>query len=192
LHNVLTETPWLGPLLWAALYASDYSLTIACARLYASQDKIVFEGSYEITPFYQAEVDALRRLSPRFVLVWAGTSAYLVLLSSLARSWALEGVYAIALGALILIQLTIHVRHLRNLFLFRNTVLLRGRLEYPRFVVLRASAFEILSFGVLYAFLYALTADLFVLGGAIACTSLALNHYRMSREHESARMTAAR
>jgi len=74
--DALLDSVWLGPSLWAALYASDYFLTIACARMYQAQDKIVFEGSYEITPLFQADVNALRRLSPRFVIALLATTVY--------------------------------------------------------------------------------------------------------------------
>ena len=62
---------WLGPMVWAVLYISDYYLTLTCARLYqaGAREKMAFEGSYEITPFYQTEIDALRRVSPRFILI---------------------------------------------------------------------------------------------------------------------------
>jgi len=67
-----------GLVAWTILYISDYSLTIACARLYqaGAREKIAFEGSYEITPYYQGDINALRSLSPRFLaallfsLVW--------------------------------------------------------------------------------------------------------------------------
>ncbi len=64
---------WAAPLLWGALYISDYRMTLICARLYQAgvHEKMTFEGSYEITPFYQKDIDTLRRLSPRFVTVLA-------------------------------------------------------------------------------------------------------------------------
>src|SRR5436309_10932688 len=49
----------------------------------------------------------------------------------------------LVLGALVLTELTVHIRHLRNWFLFRKALGpggLRGRLEYPRGILLRASA----------------------------------------------------
>ena len=51
------------------LYISDYSLTVYCARLYQTRakDKLVLEGSYELTPYYQRDVDSLRHFSPRFI-----------------------------------------------------------------------------------------------------------------------------
>ena len=69
---------WPGLIAWTVLYISDYSLTIMCARLYqaGANQKMAFEGSYEITPYYQRDINSLRRLSPRFFaalllsLVW--------------------------------------------------------------------------------------------------------------------------
>ena len=46
----MADLAWVGATAWAALYCSDYYLTLACARLYAQQDKIKFEGSYELNP----------------------------------------------------------------------------------------------------------------------------------------------
>jgi len=75
--GVFAESLWVGPVLWAGLYVSDYVLTIACARLYQAQNKIVFEGSYEITPMFQADVNALRRVSPRFLFFLVEATAVL-------------------------------------------------------------------------------------------------------------------
>src|SRR5262245_18266760 len=141
--DVLLDSAWLGPLLWMALYASDYFLTIACARMYQAQDKIVFEGSYEITPLFQDDVNALRRLSPRFVVASLATTGYVVLLQRIdGRS---SGLYLFALGAMVLTELTVHILHLRNWFMFRNALShIQGRLAYPRGLLLRMSAFELL------------------------------------------------
>ena len=45
---------------------------------------------------------------------------------------------------------------------------------------------EIVLFAVLYFFLFVVTADPFVLGGALSCALLAVNHYRFARRHERA------
>src|SRR5947207_12636171 len=62
---------WAGLSVWILLFVSDYTLTLICARLYQKsvREKIVFEGSYELTPYFQRDIDALRAVSPRFV--WA-------------------------------------------------------------------------------------------------------------------------
>src|SRR4029453_11544783 len=91
------------------------------------------------------------------------------------------------LGSVLLMQLTIHVRHLRNWLLFRHALrsdAVTGHLEYRRGILLRASAFEMLEFGVLYAFIYAFTpAGPFVLGGAFGCAVSAISQYRLARAH---------
>lgn len=175
---------WVGATAWAVLYCSDYYLTIAGARLYAQQDKIKFEGSYELNPLFEKEIDALRHISPRFVAMLI-LSTLALLFVGLTLEADMRGFYVFMLGALLLIQLTVHVRHLRNRLLFRHAVrpdAMTGRLEYRRGVVLRASAFEILEFAVLYAFIYAFTpAGPFVLGGAFACAMMSIGQYRLAR-----------
>jgi hypothetical protein len=184
---------WAGPLLWMSLYLSDYYLTIACARLYRAQDKIVFEGSYEITPFFQSDVNALRQVSPRFLLVLFGSTAYLYLVRAIAGPGSgLVGLYQLVLGALILTEATVHTRHLRNWFLFRKVIgLLKGRMEYPRGIMLRSSAFELLVFAVLYLGLFLVTGNLFLLGGVLACGALSLKHTRLARRHDAVSRKAA-
>jgi hypothetical protein len=181
------ESWWLGPAIWAALYISDNLLTVACARLYRAQDTIVFEGSYEITPFYQADVNALRSLSPRFLIALLAIGGYLLVVHWLAGVDVIFGyLYAGALGALVLLQMTVHVRHLRNWFLFKNGMAaVQGRLIYARTLVLRMSAFELLLFAGVYLVLFAMTPSVFVLGGALACGVLAASHYQLARQHPS-------
>jgi len=191
---MIAEPFWLGAGIWACLYVSDNLLTITCARLYRRQDKIVFQGSYEITPFFQADVNALRSMSPRFTAMLVASTAYLAWLSYVSAKWGLQGAYALALGALILTQLTVHIRHLRNWFLFRKATApsgLVGRLEYSRGLLLRASTLELLLFSGLYVCIFLVTHHLFVLGGVLACLGLALNHYRLARRHDAAQLKAA-
>jgi hypothetical protein len=182
----LIESNWFGPALWAALYTSDYVLTITCARLYRSQTNVVFEGSYEITPMFQADVNALRRVSPRFLISLVVSTAYIWMVRMLAGlSDGLSGLYAAALGAMLLIQATVHVRHLRNWFLFsRGAGGIEGRVHYKRGFMLQSSAVELLLFTLLYLGLTFATGSLFVFGGALACGCLSLNHYRLARRHE--------
>jgi hypothetical protein len=189
MEHLLAESLWAGPLLWAALYISDFSFTLMCARLYKQQSAVEFEGSYEITPTFQADVDALRWISPRFLLILLGSTLYVFIVRIFAgtSSWLL-GFYELVLGMMIMLQATVHIRHLRNWFLFRNAVgLLRGHIRYPRGVMLRMSSFELTLFTALYTGLYAITGSLFVLGGAVSCCVLALNHYRLAKMHEASR-----
>jgi hypothetical protein len=183
LPNFLFEHAWPGMVLWGLLYISDYALTITCARLYKRQETIVFEGSYEITPFFQRDINSLRVLSPRFVFILLLTLGLLGFLWILNESSPAPELWQFALGALIGVQLAIHMRHLRNLFLFRsinNTDLIRGRIEYSRPVVLRASSWECFAFSGFYLMLFAFTGSWFILGGVTTCFSLGVKHRRLA------------
>jgi hypothetical protein len=189
--DFLLSTPWPGLLLWCTLYASDYWFTLTCARLYRCgvSDHIVFEGSYEITPFYQRDIDALRAWSPRFLTVLTLSVLFLWIVWSSSTSEFDSGFYLIVLGSLLLTELVVHIRHLRNWFLFRTMVRLggiRGRIEYPRRVMLMASSLEILSFAGLFAVIFVVTGSPFVLGGALSCAVLATQHLRLARKHVAA------
>jgi len=189
MFDTILESPLAPCLIWAMLYISDYYTTIACARLYHAQDKIVYEGSFEITPIFQADVNALRRVSPRFLGILLVSTVYLYWVRSLTSPADVTfGFYVTCLGALFLVELTVHARHLRNWFqLSRVVPFLRGRLEYPRGAMLRASSLELLTFALLYAILYGVTGHPFVLGGVLGNALLSVNHYRLATRHEAAR-----
>ena len=79
LGTFLVDNLWPGMVVWSVLYISDYSLTLACARLYRRgvSARIVFEGSFEITPYFQSDIDSLKVVSPRFVAAMLLTWVYL-------------------------------------------------------------------------------------------------------------------
>jgi hypothetical protein len=194
LSNFFLSSLWPGLIVWILLFISDYTLTIICARLYRNgvNQKIVFEGSYEITPYFQKDVDSLRLVSPRFLLI-------LILFAGLiAAEWqfsrqTLPQFYEFLLGALILGQLQVHTRHLRNLFLFRainTTGGVSGRIEYSRPLLLRASAVDALVFSGLYLVLFAFTESCFIFGGVVVCLSLAVKHRRLARKWSAAATVA--
>jgi hypothetical protein len=169
--------------LWGLLYISDYALTITCARIHGRQETIVVEGSYEITPFFQRDINSLRLVSPRFVFILLLTFGFLGFLWILNESSPAPELWQFALGALIGVQLAVHMRHLRNLVLFRsinNTDLIRGRIEYSRPVALRASSWECFAFSGFYLMLFAFTRSWFMLGGVAACFSLGVKHRRLA------------
>ena len=182
-------SPWPGALCWAALFVSDMLLTVTCARMYQAgvRERIVFEGSYELTPYHQADIDALRAFSPRFLIALVTSCALLVYLWWLTIGDSfLWMAYEAALGAMILIQLTVHVRHIRNYFLFRAVLAgkgIEGRMQYTRPTMLTHSSVELFSFAALYGILCVLTASWFVFGGAIACAIVGVKHRQLARQH---------
>jgi len=186
LSNFFLDSLWPGLLVWNLLFISDYTLTIVCARLYRNgvNEHIVFEGSFEITPYFQKDIDSLRLISPRFLFI-------LVLYSGLlAMEWffaheTTPHFYEFVLGALVLVQLKVHTRHLRNLYSFRainKTGGVTGRIEYARPLMLRMSAVDSLVFSGLYLVLFAFIQSWFIFGGVVVCLSVAVKHFRLARK----------
>ena len=187
LSSFFLDHLWPVLTVWSLLYISDHTMTIWCARLYrrAACEKIVFEGSFELNPIFQREVDALQWISVRFLLALVLTNLLLALIWRMDLPAPAE-LRSFAFGALVLIQLAIHVRHWRNLYLFRTMIgtdAVRGRIEYSRQFVLRMSAAECLAFSGLYAFLYLFTQSWFVAGGICACLLLAGKHWWLARRY---------
>jgi len=186
LDELLFQYPAIAVLVWIAAYISDYYLTVKSARLYALvKDHIVYEGSFELTPFYQSDIDRLRRISPRLLLMIALNVCLFTALWYAARELQLYQAFALAIGSALLSEAAIHVRHLRNLALFRAAArggVLQGRLAYPRWLILRMSAVELGAFAALYALLSAALQSWFLLGGALSCAGLAGKHRKMAAQ----------
>lgn len=183
--NPFFNTVWPGLAFWTALYISDYYLTLTCARLYRTRvaDKIAFEGSFELTPYFQRDIDSLRPISWRFVLALLCSGAILVIVWTISvqlDAW----LYEFWLGALISSELAVHVRHFRNLALFRmmtGSNAVRGRIEYSRSALLRSSTVELLAFAGLFVVLFVFTQSWFVMGGVISCLATAWKHYKLAQ-----------
>lgn len=95
--------------------------------------------------------------------------------------------YEFVLGLLISMELAVHHRHVRNLFLFRaisNSDAVQGRIRYSRPLMLRMSSVEKFAFSGLFAVLFAFTLNWFVLGGVFGCLSVGLKHLRLAHKHE--------
>ena len=176
---------WPGLLIWVALYMSDYWCTLTCARMYhrGVQAVVAFEGSYELTPYYQKDIDALRWMSPRFVVALIASIGVLVALWSVSRQ-AIEPAYAFGLGALVLVEAAIHVRHLRNLYIFRRILArdgVSGRMEYARSFALGLSGLEMLGFAFAYVVAWLANPTAFLAGGIVGCLSLGAQHMLRAR-----------
>lgn len=184
MRDLFLRSPWPGVITWALIYISDFSLTTIGARLYRrnASGKIVFEGSFELNPLFERDIDSGKFVSPRFLL-------FLVLSSTMfAIYWALtvpdsSAIYIFVLGAAICMELAIHVRHLGNLFLFRlnSASCLSGRIEYPRPLILRMSSVQILGFAILFAVVFTFTESWFVCGGMVSCLGLSGKHWILAR-----------
>jgi hypothetical protein len=185
---------WPSLTVWVLLYISDYTLTLTCARLYRAGvcEKLVFEGSFELNPIFQKDINSLRRFSPRFLALLFITSGMLVTIWFLSAQSVPE-LYLFASGSMILLELTVHTRHLRNLFMFRamlKSECVRGRIEYSCTFILRMSAHELFVFSAMFLLLFVFTQSWFVLGGALTCLSTALKHRRLAQKEASKAVVA--
>jgi hypothetical protein len=177
----LLNNLWFDLLLWLAIYASDYSLTIYQMSLYhrGMQGEVQHEGSLELNPYFQADVERQRKFSLRWFLMAFLTSLMLASVWWLSvRGLGLPGFFWFVLGMLYLLQAAVHVRHLTNIVFFRQ--ILRGeasgKIEYSMKGSLLTSAGQFIGFAILFFLCFLLTTQWFFLGGAFACTSLSLNH----------------
>jgi hypothetical protein len=183
----MNSTPLIGIGLIVLAYLADYLLTLRAASLYGSgaDQVIAFEGSYELNPRFTADIDKLRPVSPRFLVMLLIYSALLWAVWNLSVAiLGIPQVYDFFVGAILLVQGPVQVRHIRNLVAFTHARAQRGmsgRIVYSRAFSYKASAVEFLAYAGLFLVLAALTSSWLMVGGTAGCAGLALNHYRLSR-----------
>ena len=182
----LARSPWPGVVLWIILYISDYYLTIYSARGFRGIGHFQFEGSYELTPQFQADVDALKRISARHIALLVLCSILIVTLWwVIVRLLALPWLYNLYLGLFLLVEVAVHLRHLRNVFLIREIRRhggVEGQISYRKWFSYRVSAFEFYSMGTLFLMVAVLSFSSFFLGGALVCFGTGLKHSRLAKK----------
>ncbi len=188
----LLEHWWLGPLATVAVYVSDYYLTIRSARLYHAGGKnhMEVEGSYELNPRFEADIDSLRLFSPRLLLTALVTTAFLVVVWMLGVWQALLPVefYFFALGSFVCLQGPIHVRHIQNLVLFRHAVAGRGvtgSVRFERWLSLEISAVGMWMAATFFLLWFLLTGSWFLLGGAMSCGIVGLKQRQLGKQAQN-------
>lgn len=182
----LLADAWYSLAAWTAVAISDYFLTLYGARLYQTtlRHHVTFQGSYELTPIFQADVDAWRRWSPRFVRAVIATNAAMLAIWFIAVVLlGMPAVFAFMMGGLILRSLSIHLRHLRNIALarfIRSGEGVSGKVEYARWLTLRLSAVELLSVAGLFGLLALSGGGWAIFGGAAFNLLTGLQHWALS------------
>jgi hypothetical protein len=181
-----STSPWPGLILWIILYISDYYLTLYAARGFKEIGHIQFEGSFELTPQYQKDIDALRPVSRRHLIALVLSSLILLLIWWLTRlSFYLELAYPLFLGMFVLLEVAIHLRHFRNIGLIREARKhggIEGQITYKKWFSYRVSANDLYIMSAFFLFIALITFTPFFLGGAITCLATAIQHSRLSRK----------
>jgi ribosomal protein S18 acetylase RimI-like enzyme len=195
LEAFLIRNPLAAVAAWAALYASDYYLTLWGARLYKEVFSrfVDMDGSYELEPIFQKDIDALRRLSPAFALWLFVSSAALLLGWWLSVKVAdMPSLFLTLFGGFVLVELVVHARHVRNIRLFRlarEGGAIEGHMKYARWVTERVSVTELLYFAAFYAVCFALSSKVLFLGGVLGCLASARRHGGRTRRPGRTRPT---
>ena len=181
---------------WVVVYCLDYIQTIRGARLYAEigSQHMTFEGSYELNPVFQKDIDRLRWVSPRFVALLVGTSILFGAYWWVCSQIVFMEPYLVLCGAFLLLEAVVNMQHVRNIATFRymqaNPQHVAGRIEYKREFLYWNRALEFGLFALLFGILFAFTASWVVAGGALASLIVAGRMLMMRRR--VARQAAAR
>jgi hypothetical protein len=103
--------------------------------------------------------------------------------------------YQMVFGAMVSVELAVHIRHFRNLFLFRaisGSDAAKGRIQYSRTLSLRMSATELYGFAALFLVISVFTQNWFTVGGTMSCFVTATKHLRLAQKAASAKLPEAR
>ena len=161
-------------------FFADYLLTHLGAR--ASQrvrDRWSVEGSYEMNPTWEQQIDSGRVFSPRAAL----TAALLAASLTVVRLLAVPGgeplhpaIFSFAVGVMLLLQAPVLMVHAANLQTFDDLLdptAVEGGVHYRRWFVYRQGAWYVARFGILWLLLWLPSQQAFFLGGAASCFVLA-------------------
>lgn len=182
-------SPLPGVILWIILYISDYYLTIYSARGFREIGHVKFEGSFELTPQYQKDVDALKPVSKRHVILLVLYSFLLVFIWWFTKQfYFFPWTYLFYLGMLLLIEVAIHMRHLRNIALIREIRRnggVEGEIRYRKWFSYRISAAELYSYSILFFVLAILAYSPFFMGGSLMCFATGFKHARLAKKAQA-------
>jgi len=150
-----------------------------------------------LTPQYQKDIDTLKPISKLHITLLILYSLLIVFIWWLLKQpyflyfqWA----YLFYLGMFLLLEVAVHLRHLRNVSLIREIKKnggVEGQIYYRKWFTYRISAFEFYLFSVLFLLIAALTYSLFFLGGAIMCFGTGVKHSRLAKKAKSIPQAAA-
>lgn len=169
----LNQLP-VGLVLWVVTYCADYYLTIYGRRLWLEngQPYFNFQGSYELNPYYQQDIDSGRWLSKRFLVMLALGVLWMVFVWGATRYLGTPDLFALGVGYLVMLEVVVISSHVQNIRLFSLAPLVgavEGHISYARWVSLDATAWKFGYWGAVLVVLAVATASWFFTGGAVAC-----------------------
>ena len=185
----LATSPIPGVILWILLYSSDYFLTIYSARGFHEIGHFQFEGSFELTPQFQRDIDALKPVSKRHIILLFLYSLLIVFIWWFTkRLLFFPWTYLLYLGMFLLLEVAVHLRHLRNVSLIREIRKgggVEGQIAYRKWFSYKISASEFYLYSALFLIIAVLTYSPFFLGGATMCFGTGFKHNRLAKKATS-------
>lgn len=186
-ESYLLAHSWIAALAWIVMYTGDYYFTLWGSKLSSAQRFIEYEGSYELTPAYQDDIDKQRKFSPRF-FIWLISGAF-VLMAPGYMDIGVPYVYGILVGYVILPELYVHLRHLNSItnyrWLLRPSHGISGKILLPRSYMYHQSFVSLAGFAVFIFLIFALTNSPILLGGGLCCLIHAYHHFSLARRFNS-------
>jgi len=177
---------WIGLALWVVSYLCDYYMTLYANRLRMQYTApyIEIEGSFELNPYYQKDIDSQRKVSSRFIfmlLFVSGWLAFTWFLADMVHITAL--IFPVALGIFLIPEFNVLGNHIILISTFRMMSVpgaAEGHLKQARWMIVRATAHR-MGYWALFCFiLFLLTGNLLLFGGALGELRSFLRYNRMS------------
>ncbi len=182
----LIQNIWIILLLWSFIYLGDYFLTIYSAKKFREQlaDHYEFERSFELNPTFENDVNSLRLISPRHIIFWVLTSFLFYLLWWITNLSNIRQLFYFIFGALFLLEIAIHLRHLRNIAIIKSYAegAIFGQIKYSYWFGLKLSAWELFGFFIFYGFIAFVESSWFFVGGSLGCLILSIKHCKDSNK----------
>lgn len=185
-EELIFQKLWIVLPIWLALYVSDYYLTILGASYMKAGacEHFIFKGSYELTPELQSDINSLRLFSPKFIRAVFVSSVLIVILWFVSRAYPPFTFYLrFFIGGIILQEVAILVRHVRNIALFhfaRNHRGISGQIRYENWLSYKLSGIDLLSFACVFLVVFIFTGSLSFLGGSFMTAMAGLKHLKLS------------
>ncbi|MGC9454458.1 MAG: hypothetical protein ACP5HU_06300 [Phycisphaerae bacterium] len=182
------EKLWPVLVLVVLCFGLDYYLTLLGAFHYrrGACEHITHEGSYELTPEFQNDVDSLRLVSPRLIrdIIFA-----MVIITGLwyAGRWHWAGMQAMRFvgGGIILSNAMIVSRHAMNLARLKSLSRhegVRGKVYIEQWLSYRTSAAGLLGMAGVLVLLAVMTGSVACMGGFVFVGFAACTHWWRSRK----------
>jgi hypothetical protein len=185
-HVLFDWAPVVIALVVGAFFA-DYTLTHLGARAAERvRDRWTVEGSYEMNPTWEGQIDSRRWFGWRVLVAPAAVAATLGAVRFLA---GLDGeafdpellifdpaYFAFAAGVMLLIQapvLMLHAANLQTFALLADPAAAEGGITFRRWVAYRQGTRYLAGFAVLWLVLWLPSQQAFFLGGAVSCLTIA-------------------